>query len=192
MRNLTTAAITAVTAETVFRTVAVELDFDSGVVRVAGTPFPITIGGNVFTGAGSLGKLSTADEGSDLQSYSMTATLAGIPRDLVALTLTEPYQGRAATVWDVPLDPTTLAPIADPIIIFRGLMDVMTVAHGATSAVSIAITNRLADWERARARLFSDEEQQRRYSGDLGLQYAALMENKEIVWPASKWFTDHP
>ena len=191
-RDLTSDALAAVTAETVMRTVCVELDYDSGTVRLAGSQFDIAIGGNTFLGVGALGAIAEAEEGSELQSYSMALSLSGIPRDSVATALTEPYQGRAATVWEVPLNPATMQPIDDPIVIFKGRMDTMAIEMDAASAtVTISVTNRLADWERQRLHLFSDEEQQRLNPGDLGLQYAASIVNMQIIWPTSQGFQDY-
>lgn len=190
-RGMTTAAINAVLAEAAYRTVAAELVFDSAPVRIVGAPYSITIDGHEFLGVGLLGKIGVAEEGADLQAYSMTLELSGIPRDAIAAALTEPYQGRPATVWDVPMD-EDFQPVADPVIIFRGRMDMMTVDIGAMANVSMTLLNRLADWDRPRMLRYSDVEQQRLHPGDLGLQYAAAMENKEIVWPARGWFQKHP
>ena len=34
----------------------------------------------------------------------------------------------------------------------------------------------------------SDQDQQAKYPGDLGMQYATTVSSKTIVWPASEWF----
>lgn len=190
-RGMTTAAIAAVMGEAAYRTVAAELVFDLAPVRITGAPYAISIAGNEFVGVGLLGKISTAEEAADLQSYRMTLQLSGIPRDAIALALTEPYQGRRATVWDVPMT-AAFVPVADPVIIFRGRMDVMQIEIGDTASVTLSLLNRLGDWDRARMLRYSDEEQQRVHPGDFGLQYAAAMENKEIIWPSRAWFKNHP
>lgn len=190
-RGMTTAAILAVTAEAAFRTVAVELLFDGGPVRLTGSPLNVRIDDSDFLGVGAMGKISTAEEASDLQSYSMTLVLSGIPRDSIALALTEPYQGRSATVWDVPMT-ADFVPVLDPVIIFRGRMDQMQIDLGDSASVTVTLLNRLADWERARVLRYSDVEQQRAFAGDLGMQFAAAMETKEISWPAAGWFRKHP
>lgn len=186
-RGMTGAATLAVLGESVRRTVACALEFDSATVRLCGAPYSIVLGGEEFLGVGQLGSIGATEEGADLAAYSMTLALAGIPRDSVAAALTEPYQNRRATVWDVPLD-DNWQPIADPVVIFRGRMDQMKIQLGAHATVQITLQNRLADWERPRIQRFSDEEQQRRYPTDLGLSFAASMETREITWPASGWF----
>ena len=191
MRSLTAAVQAAATAENVRRTLAVQMDFASGMVRMTGAPFDIVISGNTFLGVGQLGSISAAEEGAELQAYRMSVTLSAIPRDMVSIALNQNYQKRAATVWEVLLDANN-AVIADPIVIFRGRMDQMEIVLGQTATVTVTMENRLADWERPRISRFSAEDQETKYPGDLGLRYAAAMENKEIVWPARGWFSSQP
>jgi hypothetical protein len=188
-RDLTTAARAAIAGEVVIRTVAVALDFASGMLRLNGTTDDLVIDGDTYVGAGMLGSISAVEETAELASTTLRLTLSGIPRDLVPAALAEAYQNRAATVWEVPLDPDTYQPIADPFIVFRGRMDVMTVQTGAeTCTVEVQVTNRLVDWERPKRVLFSDEEQRRRHPGDTSFRYASGMAEKNVVWPVGDWF----
>jgi len=181
-RPMTTAADTAVQAEVVDRTTAVALDFASGMVRLCGAPFDITIDGETFIGVGQLGGISVVEESAELQSYGLTISLQGIPRDSIALALTQSYQGRPGIVWEVPLTAAGLA-VADPIVVFRGRMDQMTVELGATAAVRVQLQNRLVDWERARIRRYTSEDQQREHPGDLGFAFVSATAEKDIIWP---------
>ena len=187
-RGLTTAAATAATSEIVARTVAVELDFAGGVVRVNGSVASITIGGNEFLGIGGLGGISAAEESAELQAYGLTVSLSGIPRDAIALALAEAYQGRAATVWEVLLNRDTWRPIADPVVIFRGRMDQMNVALGQTATVEVRLENRLVDWERPRIRRYTSEDQQVAFPTDRGFEFVTDVAEREIVWPQASFF----
>lgn len=188
-RTLTTAAATAVAAEVVPRALAVELAFTSGVLRLASTTTDLVIDGDSFLGVGVLGSISQVEETADLASATLALTLSGIPPDTIAIALGEAYQNRAGTVYEVPLDADTLQPIADPIVLFRGRMDVMTVQRGETSAsIEVRLTNRLVDWERPRRILFSDEEQRRSHTGDTSFEYAAAMAERDVVWPNGEYF----
>lgn len=188
-RTLTLAAEAAVTAEAVARAMAVELDFGSGVVRLATTTWDLEIDGDTYTGVGTLGSISAVEEVPDLASTQLTLALSGIPADTIAIALGENYQNRAAVVFDVPLDTTTMAPIADPVRIFVGRMDVMTVKRDAAGAkVELRLTNRLVDWERPRRILFSDEQQQRAYPGDTSFRYAASLAERNVIWPSAEAF----
>jgi hypothetical protein len=187
-RGLTPDALSATAAEVVDRTAAVELDFPSGIVRYTGAPYPISIRGNEFLGVGVLGSISVAEESAELQSYGMTLTLSGIPRDSVAVALTQAYQGRRATVWEVPLNPATGKPVDAPIVIFRGRMDQMNVELGTEGKVVLKLENRLADWERPRIRRYTNEDQQRVHPGDKGFAYVSATAEKELVWPTKAAF----
>jgi hypothetical protein len=188
-RNLTTAAATAVAAEVVPRAMAVELNFGSGTVRLASTTYDLAIDGDDYLGVGQFGSIAVVEESAEIGSTSLVLSLSGIPRDMIAVALGEAYQNRTGAVFEVPLNATTFAPIADPIVLFRGRMDVMAVKiteGGAT--VEVQLTNRLVDWERPRRVLFSDEEHRRRAPADLSFRYASSMEEKEITWPTGQWF----
>lgn len=188
-RDLTFATITAVLAEQVKRVVAVALEFDSATLFATSAPYDITIGADTYLGVGSLGSISAIAENPGLQAPGVTLAMAGIPRDMVTSALTEDYQNRPVTIYEVPLNLSTEAPIADPIVIFKGRMDTMTIAlDGETATVEIQCTNRLADWERTSAILFSDEAQQRLHTGDLGFEFASGMETRRVVWPSGEWF----
>ena len=183
-RALTTAAANAAQGEVVMCVRAVDLDFASGHVRVNGSPVSIWIDGAEFLGVGALGAISTIEETADLQSSGISLQLAGIPRDAVSLAVTEDYQGRAATVWEVLLDRDTQAVIADPVVVFKGRMDQLTVELGSTATVEVTVEDRATDMDRANLARYTDEDQQRAYSGDRGFEFVAETVEKEIVWPA--------
>lgn len=187
-RRLSPAAAAAAQGEIVARTVAVDLDFSSGVVRVNGSLASIVIAGNEYLGVGSLGGISTAEESAELQAYGMTVSLAGIPRDAIALALTQAYQGRRATVWEVLLDRNTWQPIADPTVIFRGRIDQMNVTMGQTATVEVRLENRLVDWERPRIRRYTSEDQHLAHPTDRGFEFVSDTAEREIVWPAGSFF----
>lgn len=187
-RGLVGLTATTVADEVVERTVAVELLFDSGPLRAAGTPFDLVLAGLTFVGVGQLGGVSVVEETAELQAQGLTLQLAGIPRDLVALALQQTYQGRRATVFEVPFLPTG-EPIGS-IVLFRGRMDQMDIALGDTATVRVQLENRLADWDRARASRYTNEEQQRRYPGDKGLEFVPSTTETDLVWPAASFWNN--
>jgi hypothetical protein len=186
-RGLVPAIATAVTQEQVARTVAVELDFPSGIARWNASPFTIAIAGNPFLGVGVLGTISVTEESAELRAYGLTLSLSGIPRDVISLALLQGYQNRRGTVWEVILDPDTHAPQA-AIVIFRGRMDTLDVQLGETATVQVQLENRLADWERPRIRRYTDEDQQQAYPGDTGFRFVPSTTDKEIIWPSREYF----
>ena len=185
-RGLTTAAAAIVSAEVAPRTLAVSLDFPSGIVRLNGSPADITIDGQTYLGIGGLGGVSIAEESAELRAYDLTLTLSGVPNDVVALALAEAYQGRAGTVWEVPFN-ASWQPV-DPFVVFRGRMDQMAVSYGQTSTVTVTLQNRMVDWERAAIQRYTNEDQQRLHPGDAGLSQVPTAAEVTIVWPAAAWW----
>lgn len=191
VRPMTSTAQAAIAAEVVQRTVAVDLDFDSAPVRLNASPMDISFGGHTYLGVGALGRISAAQESNELRAYDLTMTLSGIPRDAIALALTETYQGRPATVWEVVFDEDGSV-IGDPIMLFRGRMDQMNPSIGPGSAtVAIRAVNRLADWDQARGSNYTDVEQQRLHPGDRGLSYLASTVELNLIWPARSWWDNN-
>lgn len=184
-RGLTAGVQTAIAAETVVFTLAVELDFPSGFARWNASPADIAISGNTFSGVGALGSINAAEEGTELRAYGIQVRISGIPRDAISLALSESYQGRAATVWVVPLDSTTWQPLADPVIIFRGRMDQMDIGLGETAEVSMKLENRLTDWERPKIKRYTDIDQRARDPSDGSFRFVASSTDKEITWPGT-------
>lgn len=192
-RGLTTDALTAVRANAAFGTIAVQLNFVSGMFRACDLPPPrsLLIDGDEFFGIGAVGSVSKISESGELASNGITLQLSGIPRDMVSVALGEEYQNRPATIWHVPLD-DQWRQLGDPIVIFRGRMDTMPITIGETATIGMTVKSRLADWERLNGRRFSDWDQKQRYPTDRGFEYAAAMESRQVVWPARAWFERHP
>lgn len=185
-RGLAAGNLAAVTGEIVARTMAVALDFPSGMVRWNGSTQDLVIGGNTFLGLGVLGSIGVIEEGAETRAYGLTVSISGIPRDSVALALTQEYQGRQATLWEVQLDANGL-PIGSPPLAFRGRMDQMSVTLGETATVTVRLENRLADWERPRVRRYTHEDQTRAFPTDKGFEFVTATTDKDIIWPASNW-----
>lgn len=183
-RALTTAASAAVQAEVVTRTCAVELLFDSGAVRFNCGFQDISIGGNSFPGLGPLAALGAVEESWELQSNGMSVSLSGIPRDAVALALTEAYQNRPATIWEVLIDHATGQVIADPIIVFRGRMNQMNVQLGDQAVVEITLEDHLTEMDQPALSRNTDEDQRRDFPGDFFFSFVPATNSKEVIWPA--------
>lgn len=186
-RGLNAAALAAIRDEVPLRTCAVELDWPGAPARLNGSPISLWIEGNEFLGVGALGSISIVEETTELRAQSATVTLSGIPRDAIAVALTQSYQGRRGTIWEVPLSRDTYQPVS-PIVIWRGRMDQMDVQLGETASVSVRIESRLADARRARNNRYTDEEQQRHHPGDTGFRFVPATNSKEIAWPAASYF----
>ena len=155
---------------------AVELNFDSGPLRIWSGTGDRTLEGNTYTGAGYLLSLSELTEVSDMAAQSSTVTLSGLSSEIITYALTEPYQGRVARVMIIINNEA-------PVEVFGGFMDVMTIEdtpEGGT--VSLTVESRLVELERTRSFRYTDENHKTRHPNDTFFSYVSSLQDKEILW----------
>lgn len=158
---------------------AVELEFDSGTVRLWNGTYDASIEGETYTGAGSLLSISEVEETGEIAARGANLSLSGIDNGFLSTALTEEYQNRPARV----LFGVISGGVYSAYTIFEGRMDVMTITEGAeTSTISLAIENRLIDLERPRSFRYTSEDQKQFYPNDKGLDYVADIQEKEVLW----------
>ena len=75
--------------------------------------------------------------------------------------------------------------VADPALIFSGLMDVPRLKIGsATTTFELSVESRAARMKMARNRRYTDEDQQWQYPGDKGFQYVTRIQGT-FTWGAA-------
>lgn len=157
---------------------AVDLEFDSGTLRLWTGYGDKTINGNVYTGTGALMQVSEVQETAELAAAGATLTLAGLPSEILSLALNEPYQNRRARIYF-----GLAGSVDDMAEVFTATMDSMDIEEGAeTSSIQLTLENRLLDLERARIRRYTNNDQQSRFPGDRGLEFVDDLQDREIFW----------
>jgi hypothetical protein len=162
----------------------VKLEFDDGTVLLHTGLGSLVWDGDTYTGAGGIGFIGTTDEDSELSRTPLEIGLRGLPTDLVAVALSQQYQGRPATVYRGYLNPETMQLVGDPFIRYRGRMDTMEIEQGEKLNITMSVENRFAAWDKPRVRRYNSADQQSRFPGDRGLEYAEQSTDKTIVWGA--------
>jgi len=180
-RTLTAAAQTAAEDMIVRPMALVHLALDSGNIFVNSSDRTIMFDGNDYLGIGRLGAISAIQEKASLQATGIRLTLTGILSAYVSTVLSENYQGRNVKVYQGFLNDSYVL-IADPILQFEGLIDQMSIVLGETATITLTAENKLIRWETARIQRYTDSDQQKRFPGDLGLQFVAQTVEKEILW----------
>lgn len=105
-----------------------------------------------FTGAGDLLSISETEETNDLTVRGMNIVLTGVSTDLVNKALAEPYQNRKCVVH------LGLTSSGDPVEIFSGNMDVMTIEDSPeASQITLSVEHKLVDLERSVVRRYTEE-----------------------------------
>ncbi|MFU8883098.1 MAG: hypothetical protein ACNA7Q_12085 [Rhodobacterales bacterium] len=180
--TLTSEMTAAIGAEVLRPVVLVEIDFTSMPVRMWSGLGPLTWGGVEWMGLGDLGSISPVREGEGIEPHGLTLELSGVPPELLGLALSEPYQGRHIAAW-LGLTDSAGALLPGPKQLFAGRLDIMEVEDSADSAViRVTAESRLVDLLKPREWRYTHEDQQIHAPGDLGLEFVAALQNKEINW----------
>lgn len=180
-RDITAPAIAAIDASNLALVVFVEMDFSSGFLRANNSGQNFDWNGYTWIGVGSLGSIDSVQEVSDLSAQGLSFSMSGVPTEYISNALGADYQGRSCRLWFAALD-SNHAVIADPIGPFNYRMDTMDIELGQTATIKVQAESRLIDWERADVSRYTNEEQQRLYPGDLGLEFVPQMAEKQIKW----------
>lgn len=136
-----------------------------------------------YLGSGNLLSISPIEETAETKASGVQVSLSGIPSDILSAALQAQYQNRQLIIYFGVLDKTTGLQSGDPYKIFTGLMDIMTINESAELlTISVNVENKLLILERICGLRYTNEEQQRLFSGDKGLEYVGSLQDKNIIW----------
>ena len=189
MRDMTSAYQAAISSAMLRPALFVQATFVSGPLYVWSGMGPITWNGQTWIGVGTLGTVSTIEEGSTVSAKGVTLTLSGLDPTLLTDVMEEFQVGLPALVYLGVFDATG-ALIADPVCCFSGRMDQPTIdISGTTASIAINCENRLVEMNVSVERRYTDEDQQLDYPGDLGFQFVNGIQDAQIYFgrsPSSK------
>jgi len=164
-----------------------KLEFASGTSYVHNGLGTYTWGGFDWLGVGDFGSVSRLEEGSDVSPYGITLTLSALDATMAGVALTEDYFMRGVTIYIGALSADDVL-LNDPLQIWAGVMDVMTLTVGSESGDSITLVceSELAAFERSSGLRYTTQAQQRFYSGDLFFEFLPMIEGAKIRWRDNK------
>lgn len=181
-RGVSTTNQNAAGADEVRPILLYEAEFDSGTTRAWNGIGDLTALSATWTGVGSLISVSAIEETYEVKATGFTVVMNGILAENITDALTEDYQNRSMTIYLGFLDASG-ALVADPMILAKGFMDVMTIDDsGETSSVSITCETRLIDFERARKYTYTDADQKALYPSDKGFEFVQAIQEADIKW----------
>lgn len=181
-RSLSSGMQAVTTADVVRPIILVEAEFDSATTRMWSGTGDLSWNSETWTGTGQLLRVDAVEESIEMRAVGTTVTLSGIPSELISLALQEDYQGRTLTIYLGAFDDDNNV-ITSPVTIFSGRMDVMSISEdGQTSTIEVTVENRLIDFERARERRYTSEDQKIDFPSDKGFEFVSTIQDKEIVW----------
>lgn len=181
-RGLSANNLTAATALHVRPLMFVELRFNGGTRRIHNGVGTYTWGGNTWTGIGALGQVGPIEEGVDLSPYAVQMALNAFPEAALLTELKhEQIYNRPASLYVGLLDENGQL-VADPQERWGGGMDHVTVHMGGDDRIELLCESELKFLDRANGSLFTDEDQQRRYPGDVFFEFLDQVVDDKIPW----------
>lgn len=178
-------AVTSALAGPVIRPVLlVELDFPSGVMRLANARGDVSWQGETFAGDGRFLDFDEIEETIDLRPTVARLTFAAADAaDPLYLALRDDaYQGRSARLWLLLLDAAgaVIGAVDDPF--YAGRMDAPEWDETpSTPTVTLAVEGHLADLDRPRVMRWSDAQQQALFPGDRGCEFVEQLLERTII-----------
>lgn len=185
-RNLGSNFTAQVTGSSLHPVHLIKMVFDSGDLNLSSAYYNITYNGDVYVGAGHLIQLGEPKEVGDLQAVGMSIGLSALSPDILEYAITDTnefYQNRLIYRYFGVLQADGVTFYDDPIEVFRGRMDVMTVSDDGESAeVNLQSENSLADFERAVVRYYTPEDHKLLHPNDTFFDGVAPLQDKKILW----------
>jgi len=168
----------------------------------------LTVDGKTYIGTGSFMHISEVTETADIRAAGASVTLTGLSSDILALALSQPYQGRLCYIkfgildanndvllkqdsFPLLLENSAMIDIStgDPnalATLFTGYMDQMTIEESAdTCTIQMTIESKLIDLERPRIFRYTSENQKARYANDLAFDFIPDLQDQPLSWGRS-------
>ncbi len=181
------AVVDMLSRPTVRMVYAAELDFRDGWVRAHTGIGPIVLDGQTYEGVGSFGDVSRVREAlNNTSPFSVTLTLSGLDASIVAATIGDRSRGRFGRLMQVAYDDEGRY-AAD--VLISGRMDAPAMSYAGSegeNAISVVITDRMADWQRPGTERWTDENLRSRRPDDRFFFAVAQMADWPIYWGAKR------
>lgn len=181
-RGRSTAQKAADTARHAGWAALLELQFDSGTLRLCLGPFDITVGEDVYSRTGALLSVDAMTEAVD-GTEGLSFALSGCAPGIFDLVVNEPYKDRVIRLLEQRYDAEHQA-VEAPSVEWVGRMQVMTSTEhpkNRTHTVVVQAEHYDAQARRPVNLRFSDAEQRRRYPGDRGAEYVTSLTERVLA-----------
>ena len=134
-----------------------------------------------YTASGHLLNIGNTQEGSTPIKNSFNLTLSGVDQSFVSIALNENIINSTVQIYRAFLNSNN-AIISDPFLLFDGFIDAYSIEDDTTtSAIGLNITSHWGNFSKTSGRVTTDNAQQRFFSGDKGMEFAALTA-RDIKW----------
>lgn len=186
MKTLTAGVLAAIDDATVRPVLWFETEFDSSTLRLSETNWDMAYTGDAgpvtYLGNGWFKGFSAVRENLEAAWDGVTVTLTGVASSLISLVLGQTSEYLIGTLYLVLLDANEDI-IADPIIMFRGYLDIPAITlDPESSEITLSYENLLSNLSASKDFRYTKESQALFFTGDLGFDYVPSLQDWEFVW----------
>ena len=183
-RGLSSSVKTELATGVIDPVLLVEIEFGTP-VYLTNAPFDITssVSGSsrTYITNGHLKNISGVNETNKPTKNSLQITLSGVDQTYVSIALSENIINAEVYIYRGFLDANN-ALIADPFLLFFGTVDEYRITDNTTTAnLVLNLTSHWGNFQKTSGRVTTDNSQQRFFSGDKGMEFAALTV-RDINW----------
>jgi hypothetical protein len=181
-RNVSSPMLAVVTSNFVRPAFMAALTFRSGTRYVWTGIGNLVYGGNTFRGVGSLGKIGTVSEGTQVRADGTTVSLSGIDPALLSDSLTDIQVGAPAIVYFATVDANSNI-VGTPYTLFSGLVDKPLITPGMDDiSISLALESLLSNLQRPTQRRWTAADQQLDYPDDSAFNWVEILNDQALRW----------
>jgi|TARA_R100000081_G_C4700069_1_gene107152 hypothetical protein len=183
-RGLTSAVKTELATGVIDPVLLIELGFGTP-VYLTNASFDLTssVSGSsrTYLSNGHLKSISGINETNKPTKNTLALTLSGVDQTYISIALSENIINSDVYIYRGFLD-TNNALISDPFLLFFGTIDEYKISDNTdTSNLTLQITSHWGNFSKSSGRVTTDNSQQRFFSGDKGMEFAALTV-RDIKW----------
>ena len=176
-RGLASAVKTELATGNINPVFLVSLGFSTPVYLTnCGFPLTSSVSGSsvTYTASGHLRSITGLSETNKPTKNSLAIQLSAVEQTYSAVVLNENVINKEVKIWRGLLNDSN-ALISDPFLLFYGTIDEYKITDNTTSAnVTLNVTSHWGTFDKESGRTTSDNSQQRFFSGDKGMEFAAL------------------
>jgi hypothetical protein len=138
--------------------------------------------GNTYKGVGSLGKIGSVSESTEVRAIGTTVTLSGIDPALLSECLNDIQLGAPAAIYFALFD-AALNILGTPYPLFIGTVDQPVIQIGVKEmSISLKLENKLANLQRANMRRYTAADQRLYYPNDTAFNWVEILNDLALKW----------
>jgi hypothetical protein len=175
--------LAALEAAVLYPAILVQLGFATGTAYIWSGVGNLTWEGNTYLGIGTLGTISSTEEGSDIMAKGITLSLSGIDPTLLADALQELQLGQPVVVILLLYSGPGGSIISTPFSVWNGRMDQPEIlVSGSSATITLKAESRLLDMNVPGERRLTLEDDNLLTPGDLGMSFVFAIQEANIYW----------